>query len=121
MRGHQALIALRRRGLRPWAAFVSDGADRLGAWRDWQDDLSAAHFEVQADDNPLTLDLRCLTGMLVFIDSEDRRRLLALHRACIDAGAKRVMSALFAPDVRSGIVKAVEHFDSALQHEEASA
>lgn len=96
MRGHEALQAMRRRGIRPVCADISVGMDDLGTWRDWQDWTQTAHIEIQPEDRIHRLDLRCVLGLCVSIGGTDAARVAAVHDACVDAGARSVMSAVYA-------------------------
>lgn len=110
MRGHEPLLALRRRGAAPSSVWISDGDDAAGFWRDWPTWSRSAHVEIQPSDSIALLDLRFVVGLLVFASSHDRGRAEALHRACVEAGAKRVMTDHF-ERVR-GQLESVEDFDS---------
>lgn len=95
MRGHEALVAMRRRGVRPAMADISDGLDKLCAWRDWPDWDGTAHIEIQPADSIPLLDLRCLVGLFVFVWGLDAERVHQLHDACMAAGARAVMGAVY--------------------------
>lgn len=93
MRGHEALIAMRRRGRRPASAFVMVGNDRDKAWADWpvaNPWSLIAHLEVPEHDRLSGLDLRCLVGMLVMVHGTDQIRTETVAQLAMEAGAKRV-------------------------------
>lgn len=111
MRGHEALVAMRRRGMRPVSADISDGMDRLGCWRDWQHWTGVAHVEVQPGDSINRLDLRCMVGLIVSVAGTDPVRVRALHDACVAAGARAVMAAVYAPTA-SGDLRRVDGIET---------
>lgn len=94
--------------MRPWALFLSDDLDEIGMWRWWPREDTAAHVEVQPQDRIGLLDLRFAVGLLVFVTGTDRDRVKALHDACVDVGAKRVLSYVMQP--RGTEYRAVEEF-----------
>lgn len=96
MRGQEALIAMRRQGIRPVAADISDGMDSLGCWRDWQHWTGTAHIDVQPEDRINRLDLRCVIGLFVVIAGRDSGRVQKLHDRCVEAGARGVMATVYA-------------------------
>jgi len=94
MRGHEALIAMRRKGRRPGMAIVWCGRDALRSWSTWGDETpQTAHLEV-ADDEPLAgVDMRCVVGMLVVVQGDSERRVMSVYRRCLENGARRVLAA----------------------------
>lgn len=91
MRGHQALIAMRRRGMRPQSVSISvDKPDPCA--KDWQDWASFAAVEVEATESVPLLDLRFCVGMMVFVDGMSRQRCEAVEKACRAAGASKVVT-----------------------------
>lgn len=98
MRGHEPLLAMRRAGFAPQAAWL--GLDANPLWRDWPLYGSHAQIEIELGEAINRLDLRCLVGMQVWIDGSDERRVLDLHTACLNAHAKRVLSAVNKPNYR---------------------
>jgi len=103
MRGHEALVAMRRRGVRPVMADISDGMDGLGCWRDWQDWTGTAQIEVQPGDSISRLDLRCLVGLFVIVSGTDESRVKRLHDACVEAGASAVMATVYERTAGGGL------------------
>lgn len=95
MNGAAALIALRRRHLRPFAVDVHLGHDATESWRDWQEVGGMAHLEVTPDEVISRLDLRCLIGLWVMAGGLDEERVRAFHVAAVAAGAKVVMSTAY--------------------------
>ncbi len=104
MRGHEALIALRRRGVRPVWAFVTVGRDHSESCREWHEWMSAAHIEIQPEDRIQRIDLRCLLGMWVSVSGFDAERVAAAHEACVAASARCVMSAVYERDEAGELV-----------------
>lgn len=82
MRGHQDLIAMRRRGLVPPVVVI---------------DLSAVlvpngGLTVGLTERPSLADLRCVVGLTVSVHGEDAASVHALRDACIEAKAARVIA-----------------------------
>jgi hypothetical protein len=91
MRGHQPLIAMRRRGIRPASVWLSvDMPDPMTA--DWQQWAKSAAVDIDPTDSIGLLDLRFTVGMLVCIQGLNRERCMALHERCREAKAARVMT-----------------------------
>lgn len=101
MIGHEPLIAMRRRGLKPDLAVVETvwgrGRERQCA-QEWPEvNPRSAWIFIEPSDAPRRLDLRCLVGMQVSIDGYDRSRLVATFEACLRAQAARVIAHLCMP------------------------
>lgn len=111
MRGHEALLALRRRGQRPLMADICDGMDGLACWRDWPNWSGAAHIEVRPEDRINRLDLRCIVGMFVSVGGMDANRVRQLHDRCVEVGASGVMAAVYAVGPH-GTLQAVERIET---------
>lgn len=110
MRGHEALIALRKTGVRPQIVFIEAGIDHAETWRTWQDDTPEhAYVEVGPDDAISSLDLRFVVGMNVVISGPDERRVGAVYRLCQESGAKRVLGAFVTVCDEHGQPKATVH------------
>lgn len=91
MRGHQPLIAMRRKGAKP-AEFVEVLAQAMprGDWA--AREFAHGRVFVEPSDNPATLDLRFLVGCDVMVDGADPNTVQALHDALVRAKARRVIS-----------------------------
>jgi hypothetical protein len=103
MRGHDALIAFRMRGLCPAAAFVYVGTDALRSWESWPHCVRSAPFaaiEVGPADRLSRLDLRCLVGMQVHVHGEEEERVLAVAQRALDDGAASVFA--YSQDMERG-------------------
>lgn len=94
MRGHEQIIAMRKRGVRPDVVFIWCGKDGIGSCLDWHLE-TPKHPEIEiADTDALSgLDLRFVVGLVVSINGLDPLRVAAVHAGCMAAGAKRVVSA----------------------------
>lgn len=97
MRGHEPIIAMRRRGKRP--AFVFLDTTRTTApmceWRDWPNVSPAIpSVWVEPDDAPHRLDLRFVFGLSVVVTGIDADRVKALADAAYSAGALRVIASV---------------------------
>jgi hypothetical protein len=102
MRGHQDLIALRRKGVKPPLVWLSCGrSDGLRRHREETGALGE-HIEIDEGDIIERLDLRCLVGLAVDVSGDDRGRVLALAKACEEAGASRVIAWWDAWERRAG-------------------
>lgn len=96
MKGHEQLIAMRRKGFRPASVCVLDYPVHAWLWREWHIPIhstSNIHANVMLEDgeNPATLDLRFSVGLTIIVDTESLQRLDAITSALLDAGAARVV------------------------------
>jgi hypothetical protein len=93
MRGHQALIAMRLRGVCPSAAFLTVGTDPDKLWQDWPTANPwsvIAQVEIPERDALTSLDFRFLVGLPVHVHGKDADRTLKVAQMSLDAGAKAV-------------------------------
>lgn len=92
MRGHEAIVRMRLRGLSPGVVFVHDdlptGDDQ---WRRWAELGEVATVELAATDRPKSLDLRFCVGLSVMLNGRDQSRVMAACAAFVAAGASRVV------------------------------
>lgn len=88
MRGHEHIIALRKRRLLPESIFIQDYPTPL---TDWFENDEFPHVCVH-EDTIETLDLRFLVGTVVHISTESQSRGKALLNACVRHGAKTVIA-----------------------------
>lgn len=101
MRGHTALIAMRQRHRRPGIVCVDIDHDDLRCWRDWHlVQPSVAQVQIDPDDSPELLDLRCLIGLTVLVTGSDADRVHAIAQAAQGHEAARVITACLAQDHR---------------------
>ncbi len=92
MRGHEALLAMRRKGYSPQWVFIDTWADPLGFWGCWPVETPhRASVEVHDADMLSGLDFRFVVGLQVLVMGEKLARLQAIAEACKEAGAKRVV------------------------------
>jgi hypothetical protein len=93
MRGHEALIAMRRQGAVPDVVWIDTDLARLPMADDWLE-VTPRHAHVQLDpaDSPARVDFRCVIGLTVSISGDDLKRVRATRDACVFAGAKRVIA-----------------------------
>ena len=94
MRGHQALIDLRRDKKRPQGVWISHSASPdCMVWHLAADTLPYPEIEILPTESPEALDLRFVVGLTVHVNGcgnyEKGKR---LHDALVAAGAKRVIS-----------------------------
>ena len=95
MKGHQHLIALRRRGVVPASVCLNDFPVADWVWRDWHHPICSgvrlhADIAIHPDDNPARLDLRFCIGMMVHVVSLEYGRAMRFAKAALEAGARRV-------------------------------
>lgn len=119
MRGHMPLIAMRRKGAMPDMVWVeTDRDDAVRQWHHWPVDTPhIAHIEIDRDDPVHRMDLRCLVGMRCTVVGQDSGRVQQVVRACIDAGAARVIAAHTTVSINRGEPTATTHWliDTALE------
>jgi hypothetical protein len=98
MRGHEALIAMRKGGFIPDMVFIDTEADRLRQWEDWQAETPAqAALYIEPRDSLLSIDLRCVVALTVSVSGSDAKRVAAVAAACEQARAERVIAHVMAP------------------------
>jgi hypothetical protein len=85
MRGHEAIIAMRKAGRRPAIVFLNDFPCDTD-WQKWGD-----HVTVDVSgEQPEWADLRFLVGLRVSITSKSEKRAKRLFEACKRAGCATV-------------------------------
>lgn len=93
MRGQAQLETLRRRGYAPEMVHIATTPIARHFADNWP--LYSPRFaQLQAEGNPRRADLRCVVGLWVQIDGEDRETVKAWADAAKDAGARRVVTSL---------------------------
>lgn len=101
MRGHEPLIAMRQRGRRPiFARFELDPMP-WSDWANWPEWSDVPMIELQAQDRPERLDLRCVVGMPAMVCGSQKARVKAMVEALQKAGATRVIA--IAGDARDSL------------------
>jgi hypothetical protein len=96
MRGHEALITLRREKKRPQGVWISHNrsSDCL-SWHLYADTLPYPEIEILPTENPAALDLRFVVGLTVHVNGcGDYQKGKRLHDALRAAGARRVISVI---------------------------
>lgn len=99
MRGHEPLIAMRRRGLRPQAVWLVDDAPEkplhCGTRLDWWAfrDPQPAQVCIDPSDSPVRADLRFVLGLPVHVLMADQQRMRDFAEAAQRAGAASVFGA----------------------------
>lgn len=119
MRGHEALIALRRQGLRPALVDIDLEPCPWRNWADWPEWTNVPQIEVQPSDSIRLLDLRFLVGLTVQVSGFDGPRVWAMFDACRAAGAARVLAFVQVASNGGQTVRTVEARDSAAATVEA--
>jgi hypothetical protein len=90
MRGHEPLLAMRRRGLCPVRVHLDIAARRPIDWHVWRESQAEADVVVDPTETPELLDLRFVVGLLVFVTGAEPARVKRLVLAAESAGADRV-------------------------------
>ena len=93
MRGHDHIIAMRRRGFRPRWAYIdtfADASTQLREWPEWSP--RTAQIEVLPSEPLSSLDFRFVIGLPVLITGAPLRRIEAIRDACIECQAERVVT-----------------------------
>jgi hypothetical protein len=94
VRGHDEVIALRRRGLRPPTVWIADGRYMPDKFWCYLRDCGELGDQVELDatDQPGRADLRWAIGLTVNLCGSDELRIGRFARAFADAGAARVIA-----------------------------
>lgn len=91
MKGHDALIAMRRRGTTPAVVFLDTEPCFVRAWADWQQHTpAAASVWVEPGESMQRIDLRCVVGLPVVVTGMNAERVRAVADAAAKAKAKAV-------------------------------
>ena len=88
MKGHQQILSLRRRGLKPAAIFLCDYAAK---WAEWEIEANGLPGVYVADDEPSLADLRFVTGCQVHLHADNSTRAAAWVDRLLQDGAKSVI------------------------------
>lgn len=91
MTGHDALIAVRRQGLKPAGVVYVDDFEVLPKFRRWIENDTEPVICTHGD-NPAALDLRCLVGLFVVVNGDVATRVKKLAKAVLRAGASDVVA-----------------------------
>lgn len=83
MRGHDHIIALRKRGITPAFVFINDYPCDV----DWFEYHEHATVEILPSESIDLLDMRFVVGLTVSISGSDLERVKAIAQRCKDAGA----------------------------------
>lgn len=100
MRGHEAILSMRRCGVTPASVWIDDtggpftGMSHPGTG--WQVDTAQAQVEVLPTDNPRRLDLRFAAGLTVHLHTDRAERLQAFEETAQACGVGRFLGNLFA-------------------------
>lgn len=92
MRGHEALLTLRREKKRPRGVWISHSPTRYClTWNQYADTLPFPEIEILPTESPEVLDLRFVVGLPVHVSGcSDYKKAKKLHDALLAAGAARV-------------------------------
>lgn len=89
MRGHLALLAMRRSGKRPAFITFTDSSMPF-RWDQRPESLPYPDVEIEADDSPELIDIRFVVGLPVVVSIGDEQRMRRVVLAAERAGASRV-------------------------------
>lgn len=95
MRGHQALIDMRRRGGKPETVFIdTDASDKpLPRWAQWQESQPGlCEIDITPSEPAQKLDLRPLVGLTVYVHGTDPQRVRSIAGRAKEAEASRVIA-----------------------------
>ena len=94
MRGHQALLTLRREKKRPQGVWISHGrSPDCMVWHLVADTLPYPEIEILPTENPEVLDLRFVVGLTVHVSGcHDYKIAKKLHEVLKQAAARRVIT-----------------------------
>ena len=81
MRGHEHLVALRQRRLKPPYVIVTCGTDQTRGWKWWTEDGGMPEVEIEPRDVIGSLDLRWAHGLTLAIIGETEDRVLEFFDA----------------------------------------
>lgn len=96
MRGHDALIALRKQGFKPAGVWICHAEDPSRSWASWSRYAGHERYpevEILPTEVPDLLDLRFTVGLTVHVSGmKDYAKAKRLHKALVEANAKRVIT-----------------------------
>jgi hypothetical protein len=96
MKGHDALIAMRKEGGKPKGVWICHAVDNAKGWATWQKYKGFDAYpevEILPTEVPELLDLRFAVGLVVHISGMNLyEKAKRLHKAFVDAKAKRVIT-----------------------------
>lgn len=93
MRGQQKLEVMRRSGYAPASIHIETTPDPLAMSEDWQIHTpNCAYLQLGGGERARVADLLCVVGLLVFVHGDIERTVMAVKNACIEAGARRVVT-----------------------------
>ncbi len=93
MKGHEALIAMRRAGWKPAMVTLDLWPCPQEFWRDWSTQSPPfAHILIEPTDSIERLDLRFVVGLMVTVQGDDERRVGLVAKAAVAADARHVIA-----------------------------
>jgi hypothetical protein len=96
VRGAEQLVAMRLRHRRPAMVDIETERDPQRWCDTWRaDGFANAQLLIEPTENVDRLDLRCVVGLVIEVQGVDAERVAAIAQACKNAGAKRVITAVF--------------------------
>lgn len=107
MRGHQAVLSMRRCGVTPASVWITDTGGLTSSSHPgtgWQVDSNNAQVECEPTDNPRRLDLRFAAGLTVHLHTDSAERLQSFEETAQACGVGRLLGNLF---VGSGLHRRV--------------
>jgi len=94
MRGHEALIEMRRDKKRPQGIWITQNPSiDCMKWDKAAETLPYPEIEILPNETPESLDLRYVVGLKVHVcGATDYKKAKRLHAALVEAGASRVVT-----------------------------
>jgi hypothetical protein len=94
MRGHEALIDLRRDKKRPQGVWITQTPSKdCMTWHKSVETLPYPEIEILPSEIPESLDLRFVIGLMVHVSGcKNEKKAMRLHYALLNAGAARVLT-----------------------------
>lgn len=120
MRGHEAILAMRRVGAAPacvWLHDVPAYTEHTSAGRGWQLSTNHAQVEVLEHEPARRLDLRFAAGLTLWVHTRSAARLRAVHNAARESGVGRVLGVLLQGEGEATTVAAMTDTEGAFAWE----
>jgi hypothetical protein len=108
MFGHDRVIAVRQRGMKPPLVLLNDYALPRSLLGKFPEETAFADVLIEPKDALHRLDLRFLVGLVVLVHTEDESRAKALESLAMKAGASRVLTMTFEPGKRAKVLRATD-------------
>ena len=108
MFGHDRVIAVRQRGMKPPLVTLCDYALPRSLMGKFPEETAFPDVLIEPKDALSRLDLRFLVGLVVLVHTESEERAKTLQALALKAGADRVLTFTFEPGLRAKVLKATD-------------